>query len=177
MARKRKPFQQKRQPPAPYRRGKQVAFYVPDDLQRAIGDVARARGNISRSELVCSILAAHPDIAAQMELYRVMGDMGTDRGEGKSTPDAGATRESDQEQQGGLWEDMPTLPGPGATSYGGSARKKRGKRDQPETFPFSTGLGPDGERSEGTPTHESDQERTDQRHAASDQGYKLVAVG
>lgn len=128
---KYKPFQQKRQPYAPYRKGKQVAYYVPDDLQRAIIDVARARGNISRSELVCSILAAHPEIAAQLELYRAMQDMGSDTGLDGNGPDAGEGKQPDQER-GGLWEDIPTL-GPSDTSPDAWGDRERGQEQKDHT--------------------------------------------
>jgi hypothetical protein len=107
----RKSFRQKRKTPAPYRRGKQVAYYVPDDLREAIEDVARARG-ISRSELVCSILAAHPEIAAQMAFYADLAQKGTD-----AAPDGASiesvtdqTDQEDTDQERGQMGSGPKAP-------------------------------------------------------------------
>lgn len=120
MARKPKPFQQKRKTPAPYRRGSTFTFYVSYDLKRAIADVARARGNISQSELVSSILTAHPDIAAQLELYQQLDGWGADQGPTGAdvVPESG---------QWGQWEDMPGL-WPDRERPDAGARKKRGQR-------------------------------------------------
>lgn len=142
MARKRKPFQQKRKAPAPYRRGRQDTFYVPDDLRRAITDVARARGNISRSELVCSILAADPEIAAQLALYEALQDMPTDQDQmGLWGSD------QDQERTPNQREQLPldTGPAPDRESPDGGATRKSDQDQGHEQDQTDAGL--DGERS------------------------------